>query len=164
MTMYYTKVESPVGQLCLVADRDSLHGVFFENHAHHVFNPIWERRDGLAIFAETRRQLQEYFDGQRQSFDLLLAEPIGTPFQQEVWRALRNIPYGQTRSYGALAQEIGRPRAVRALGAANGRNPFSIIVPCHRVIASNGDLQGYAGGLTRKLKLLEIERNASKMA
>lgn len=164
MQMYYTEFESPLGRLRLLADEHCLHGVFFENHHHHEFKPSWQRRDDLLIFQRAQQQLQEYFDGQRRSFELALATVDGTAFQQEVWHALRSIPYGQTCSYGALAQKIGRPKAVRALGAANGRNPLSIIVPCHRVIASNGDLQGYAGGLARKLKLLEIERNASKMA
>ncbi|WMW80696.1 methylated-DNA--[protein]-cysteine S-methyltransferase [Undibacterium cyanobacteriorum] len=157
MTRYYSMMESPVGPLCLVADAQGLCGVFFEDHRHQVFDPEWVQDDALKIFQKTRPQLQEYFAGQRQQFDLPIGKVSGTPFQQEVWQALRSIPYGETRSYGALAQSIGRPKAVRALGAANGRNPLSIIVPCHRVIAGNGDLQGYAGGLERKRRLLEWE-------
>ena len=102
-------------------------------------------------------QLQEYFGGTRQVFDVPLA-PQGTLFQMEVWRVLRTIPYGETQSYADIAEQIGRPKAVRAVGAANGRNPLSIFVPCHRVIGKNGSLTGYAGGLAQKSVLLEIEQ------
>lgn len=158
MKRYYSMIESPLGPLCLVADVQGLCGVFFEEHRHQGFDPEWKQDDALKIFQETRSQFQEYFSGRRQRFDVPIGEISGTPFQQEVWQALHTIPYGKTCSYGALAQSIGRPKAVRALGAANGRNPLSIIVPCHRVIAGNGDLQGYSGGLERKRRLLEWER------
>ena len=103
-------------------------------------------------------QLDEYFAGQRNDFDLAV-DPAGTPFQRDVWQALRTIPYGMTTNYGTLAQHLGKPKASRAVGAANGRNPISIVIPCHRVIGANGDLTGYAGGMARKESLLKLEAN-----
>ncbi len=114
----------------------------------------WERDD--EAFAELRRQLGEYFTGARREFDLPLA-PRGSEFQVRVWDALREIPYGETESYGELAERIGHPGSARAVGAANGRNPIAVVVPCHRVIGSSGQLTGYAGGLERKRLLLDIE-------
>jgi methylated-DNA-[protein]-cysteine S-methyltransferase len=109
------------------------------------------------MLASATRQLQEYFAGNRQVFDMPLDLNGGTDFQQQVWRALLEIPSGQTVSYGTLSQRIGRPRAVRAVGAAVGRNPLSIVVPCHRIVGTNGALTGYAGGLDRKTALLQLE-------
>ena len=160
MNHCFTRVDSPLGRLLLVAvqegPRPALRGIYFdaEPHAAGVV-PEGARQDELA-FMEVREQLDEYFSGRRQSFELPLA-PLGTAFQREVWDALRAIPYGETTTYAAIARSIGRPRAVRAVGAANGRNPLSIVVPCHRVIGKDGTLTGYAGGLPSKRRLLELE-------
>jgi methylated-DNA-[protein]-cysteine S-methyltransferase len=115
------------------------------------------------ILVETERQLEQYFAGKRSVFDLEL-DFVGTPFQAEVWQTLLTIPYGQTRSYGQIAAQIGRPKAVRAVGAANGRNPISIIAPCHRVVGASGDLTGFAGGLAAKQQLLALESRQPLMA
>jgi methylated-DNA-[protein]-cysteine S-methyltransferase len=160
--MKYLNYNSPVGQLLLAASEHGLSGVYFENHKHFKGSAGWQEDESDPILNQARQQLQEYFAGQRQDFDLPLDLSAGTDFQQEVWAALRCIPFAQTSSYLALAQGIARPRAVRAVGAANGRNPLSIIVPCHRVIASNGALTGYAGGLQNKEALLMLERKFSK--
>jgi methylated-DNA-[protein]-cysteine S-methyltransferase len=117
-------------------------------------NPEWRSAD--EPFADVRRQLCEYFDGERDAFDLPL-EMSGTPFQRRVWQALQQIPYGETTTYGELARRMGRPAASRAVGLANGRNPIAVIVPCHRVIGSDGSLTGYGGGLERKRLLLDLE-------
>jgi methylated-DNA-[protein]-cysteine S-methyltransferase len=155
MTTYST-FDSPVGELLLVGDDDGLRGLYLPGHRRGPqVAPGWRRDD--AALARVRRQLGEYFAGQRTSFDLELA-PQGTPFQLEVWAALRAIPYGQTRCYGDLAKELRRPGAARAVGAANGRNPISIVVPCHRVIGAAGALTGYAGGVAVKERLLALER------
>jgi len=115
------------------------------------------RNDSHPLLLETRRQLREYFDGSRREFTLPL-DPVGSNFQQRVWRALIGIPYGETRSYQELAKALGNPKAVRAVGAANGRNPLPIVIPCHRVIGSDGKLVGYGGGLSVKKHLLDLER------
>jgi methylated-DNA-[protein]-cysteine S-methyltransferase len=121
-----------------------------------------ERDPDGEVFAETGRQLNEYFAGKRRDFDLPLAFH-GTPFQQRVWTALREIPYGETVSYGKLADELGQPSAARAVGLANGKNPISVIVPCHRVVGSTGGLTGYGGGLERKRYLLDFERGGDAL-
>ncbi len=152
---YYSTMPSPIGRLLLVATDKGLSGVFMEDHAGGPNpEPDWVRDDEHLNLA--KRQLEKYFAGELRDFDLLL-DVSGTPFQLEVWNALRRIPYGETRSYGDLARDIGRPNAVRAVGLANGRNPVSIIVPCHRVIGSDGSLTGYGGGLPRKQYLLQHE-------
>jgi methylated-DNA-[protein]-cysteine S-methyltransferase len=151
----YTTVDSPVGELLLVGDERALHGLYMqEGRTASVVGADWNRDD--EAFRDARTQLDEYFEGDRASFDLSL-ELEGTPFQRRVWRALREIPYGETVSYGALARRIGRPESSRAVGAANGRNPISLIVPCHRVIGSDGGLTGYGGGIERKRFLLAME-------
>lgn len=152
--MMHSYLPSPIGDLLLLGDGTHLTGLYT---AEHVRMPtaLGDRSD--REFAEVRSQLTEYFAGERASFDLPL-KPAGTPFQQRVWQRLRQIPLGQTSSYGELAAEIGQPTAVRAVGMANGRNPISIIVPCHRVVGSTGELTGYAGGLAAKRWLLEHER------
>jgi methylated-DNA-[protein]-cysteine S-methyltransferase len=149
---------SPVGELTLVGDGDALAGLYMTDHRHRPPLPAGARRDD-APFAEARRQLGEYFAGERTDFDLRLRLD-GTDFQREVWRALLDIPFGQTLSYGELARAIGRPHASRAVGMANGRNPISIVVPCHRVIGSSGALTGYGGGMERKRFLLDLETPA----
>lgn len=153
MTMHFTRVSSPVGSLLLVRSREGLAFLEFDGHARRV-EPDW--RHDAAAFRDESRQLAEYFAGERVRFDLELA-PRGTPFQLDVWRALRGIPFGHTTTYGALARRIGRPSASRAVGAANGKNPLVLVVPCHRVIGSGGALVGFGGGLPRKRWLLEHE-------
>ena len=155
MTTYST-FDSPVGELLLVGDDEGLRGLYLPNHKRGPQVAAGWRRDDAAL-ARVRAQLQEYFGGERTAFDLPLA-PVGTPFQLEVWDALKRIPFGETRGYGDLAKELGRPGAARAVGAANGRNPISIVVPCHRVVGSTGTLTGYAGGVAVKERLLALER------
>jgi methylated-DNA-[protein]-cysteine S-methyltransferase len=132
-----------------------------ESRRPRAIGADWVRAD--AAFAEAHRQLTEYFAGARQRFDLEL-KPAGTPFQRRVWRALREIPPGRTATYGELADRLGRPGAARAVGAANGLNPISIVVPCHRLVGADGSLTGYAGGLERKRFLLELEEGGGPVA
>lgn len=156
MTIFYSYMNTPIGELLLAGDGDSLHLVSFpEGKMSQRHEDSWQRLD--APFAEARRQLEAYFAGELQQFDLPLA-PQGTAFQQRVWAALRAIPYGATRSYGDIATQVGNPKAGRAVGAANGRNPIPIIIPCHRVIGSNGSLTGFGGGLPVKQALLQLEQ------
>lgn len=151
----YTRVDSPLGELLLVGSGGALVGVYMTPHRHGPEPAAcWKRDDGA--LRESARQLAEYFAGIRTEFDLRLA-PEGTPFQVRVWQALLEIPYGETEGYGDLAARIGSPGGARAVGMANGRNPISIIVPCHRVIGASGDLTGYGGGLQRKRWLLDHE-------
>jgi methylated-DNA-[protein]-cysteine S-methyltransferase len=161
MTRCYTRIESPLGPLLLVADDAGLREIFFVNGRHHA-QPKSSWIEDQAPFAEAVRQLQAYFAGELESFNLKLA-PEGTPFQQEVWRRLCDIPYGETISYGTLAGRIGNPKASRAVGLANGSNPIPIVIPCHRVIGSNGKLTGYGGGLPIKEKLLALERRQLRL-
>jgi len=149
--------ESPVGPLTLVSDGAALAGVYFESQKHGA--PPAGPRGTDKIIDAARKQLDAYFAGKRTSFDVPLA-PKGTAFQTRVWHALTKIPYGETTSYGAIANAIGSPKAVRAVGAANGRNPIPIIIPCHRVIGANGSLTGFGGGMARKELLLDLERGA----
>lgn len=153
--MHYRYHDSPVGPLFLAGDRDGLHLLLMELDSRPWRIGVDWRQAGSELDAVCR-QLDEYFSGRRQQFELPLA-PRGTAFQQQVWQALQRIPYGRTCSYSDLAGEIGRPQAVRAVGTANGANPISIIIPCHRVIGRDGSLTGYAGGLPRKQLLLELE-------
>ncbi len=146
--------DSPVGPLTLHSDGVALTGLEFDDPKYPL-EPSPRGEDGVLNAA--RRQLDRYFTDKLRVFDLPLA-PLGTPFQQRVWAALLEIPYGVTRSYGALAAAIGAPKASRAVGLANGRNPISIIVPCHRVIGANGSLTGYGGGMERKRQLLDLEQ------
>ena len=150
-TVTYQYMDSPIGTLRLVAEGDGLCRIEF---------PDQHGEDGGAedtpLLCDAARQLREYFSGKRQAFDLPLAAS-GTQFQHSVWTALSQIPYGELRSYRDIAEQLGKPKAVRAVGAANGRNPLPIVVPCHRVIGSNGSLTGFAGGLPAKQCLLELE-------
>ena len=144
---------SPVGPLTLVSDGGCLVGLHFEG-----WNPPVGAIPVLdPVLAATAHQLDAYFDGRLTTFDLPLS-PVGTPFQRRVWSALRAIPFGETRSYGQLAKAIGKPSAMRAVGAANGRNPIAIVVPCHRVIGADGSLTGFGGGIERKKFLLSLEQ------
>lgn len=153
-TLFF-EMRSPLGELLLTSDGRALTGVFMEKHIRGpAIGPGW--RESREVFASARTQLDEYFAGERVDFDLELA-PHGTAFQRATWKALRGIPYGTTETYGALATRLGAPKASRSVGAANARNPLSIIVPCHRVVGANGALTGYAGGLDRKRWLLDHE-------
>ncbi len=155
--MYYTYLESPVGPLLLVSDGRALAGIYMGEHRHGPeVDLAWTRKDDAPPFPQAKEQLTAYFQGRRREFDLPLAA-AGTPFQQRVWEELRRIPYGATMSYAELAQRVGNPSACRAVGQANGRNPLSIVVPCHRVVGASGKLVGYGGGLTRKERLLALE-------
>lgn len=152
--VYYTYMESPVGRLMLIGSGEGLLEIRFMRERGDEVHAEWRRDD--APFRDAIKQLQGYFDGKRRDFDLVLL-PRGTPFQLKVWEALRGIPYGETISYAELARRIGKPKAVRAVGAANGQNPLSIVVPCHRVIGSDGSLTGYGGGIENKEYLLALE-------
>jgi len=156
----FARVASPMGELVLVGEASvdslALRGVYFERAPHSTGAVPNGAREDAAAFAGVVEQLDGYFSGERASFDLALA-PRGTEFQREVWRALATIPYGETTTYAEIARAIGKPLAVRAVGAANGRNPLSIVVPCHRVIGRDGTLTGYAGGIENKRKLLALE-------
>ncbi|MBQ0862407.1 methylated-DNA--[protein]-cysteine S-methyltransferase [Streptomyces smyrnaeus] len=154
----HTVIDSPVGPLTLVATDGTLSAVYMDQQRHRPAQETFGTSDPSA-FGEVTEQLGEYFAGERTRFTLTLA-PQGTGFQRTVWKALGDIPYGETRSYGQLAELIGRPGAARAVGLANGRNPISIVIPCHRVIGSTGQLTGYGGGIERKRHLLDFERGA----
>lgn len=158
MKLAFMYMPSPVGRLKLVATDSALVAVIWDNE-----NPKWVRQAELVeqldhpILLDAQQQLNEYFQGQRQTFELPL-DFEGTEFQKKVWQVLLNIPFGETRSYRQIAEQVGSPKAVRAVGAANGQNPISIIAPCHRVIGSSGKLVGFAGGLDNKEILLKLEQ------
>jgi methylated-DNA-[protein]-cysteine S-methyltransferase len=159
--MRYAQIDSPVGPLLLVGDDTGLRNIFFENGRDRGrVEPAWE--EDVKSFRDTTSQLRSYFAGELQEFDLALS-PQGTPFQLNVWKRLCEIPYGETMSYGELAGRIGNPKASRAVGLANGSNPIPIVIPCHRVIGSNGKLTGYGGGLPIKEKLLALERRQLRL-
>jgi len=157
--MYFSHFDSPVGPLLLAADESGLRQLAFPCEKTKQTPPSDWQENG-AFFGATTRQLTAYFAGQLRTFDLPLA-PQGTPFQLQVWQTLPEIPYGQTLSYGDLAQKIGNPKASRAVGAANGQNPLPSLIPCHRVIGANGRLTGFAGGLETKKALLSLEQRHS---
>lgn len=165
-TIYYTEIKSPVGTITLRGTERGLTGIFMQDHRHgpeEIQRRGWQRDDDR--FADARGQLAEYFAGKRQVFAVQIDRDAlgGTDFQRRVWAGLETIPYGVTISYGELARRIEQPAAVRAVGLANGRNPLSIIVPCHRVIGANGKLTGYGGGIERKQWLLELEKGAGEI-
>lgn len=149
--------DSPLGPMVLCASDQALLGLWFDGQKHQPNHGVWRQVGDHPVLNQARTQLAEYFSGARRQFELPLDLTSGTAFQQQVWRSLLDIPMGQTLSYGALSQRIGKPAAVRAVGSAVGRNPLSIVVPCHRVLGRNGDLTGYAGGLERKIALLQLE-------
>ncbi|NCF25079.1 MAG: methylated-DNA--[protein]-cysteine S-methyltransferase [Gammaproteobacteria bacterium] len=158
--MYYCYLDTPIGELLLAGDEDALCLVGFpEGSMRREPEPDWIYKE--KPFKAARQQLTEYFAGERREFDLPL-KLNGTEFQMSVLHALQQIPYGETTSYSDIAERIGRPKAVRAVGAANGRNPIPIIVPCHRVIGSHGDLTGFGGGLDTKEALLRLEAEHSQ--
>ncbi len=158
-TTHYVTMKTPIGELRLISDGKALTGLYMGSYGPKP-DKSWTR--GGALLEKAEKQLREYFDGTRKDFDLPLA-PEGTAFQKKAWDALCDIPYGQTISYGEQARRIGLPDAARAVGTANGSNPISIIVPCHRVIGANGKLTGYGGGLPRKQWLLEHEGGLQKL-
>ncbi|WP_431688603.1 methylated-DNA--[protein]-cysteine S-methyltransferase [Hahella sp. NBU794] len=154
----YIDIDSPLGRVRLAAQNGELTGCYFDGQKYYPeLTPAWRHHPDCVVLQEAARQLELYFAGQLQRFDLPLA-PKGTAFQQEVWRALSDIESGRLSTYQQIANFLGRPRATRAVGAAVGRNPLSVIIPCHRVIGGNGSLTGYAGGLNRKQALLELEK------
>ena len=157
MTQHYAYYDSPIGPMLLTASASALTSLHFVGEKYYPgISSTW-RQDGNSIVIKTAMaQLDEYFAAQRKSFDLPLA-PEGTQFQRQVWNALTKLRFGETSTYALLAQRIGNPNAVRAVGTANGRNPISIVIPCHRVIGADGSLTGYAGGLARKEALLRLE-------
>jgi methylated-DNA-[protein]-cysteine S-methyltransferase len=158
---YYTTMESPIGELLLVGDGDSLSGMYMQDgRKPKTIAPGWQ--ESAAPLADARTQLEEYFAGNRTTFEIPLAAQ-GAPFEREVWHALEEIPYGETVSYGEIARRVGQPAAARAVGTANGRNPIAVIVPCHRVIGADGTLTGYGGGLERKRLLLELEQGQGRL-
>lgn len=150
-------IDSPLGGITLAATDEGLAGAWFDRQRHWPDTGGWQTDADHPVLREAATQLADYFAGRRQHFDLPLDLSHGTGFQQAVWQALLAIPAGRTTSYGALSAGIGKPAAVRAVGAAVGRNPISVIVPCHRVLGTDGSLTGYAGGLERKSALLELE-------
>ncbi len=155
--MHETTVDTPIGPLLLVADEEGV--ALAAVHLPGFHAGAAPDTEGAPVLDEAAEQLGAYFAGERTAFDLPLA-PRGTAFQRAVWDALRQIPYGDTRSYAQVAREVGRPDLVRAVGGANARNPLAVVVPCHRVIGSDGSLTGYAGGLACKRALLDLERGA----
>lgn len=159
MTRYRT-IDSPIGLLTLAGDGPVLTNLRMADQTYEPDRADWELDD--RAFPDAVEQLEAYFAGELHDFDLRL-DMHGTDFQKRVWNALRTIPYGETRSYGEIAQQIGAPTAFRAVGLANGHNPIAVIVPCHRVIGANGSLTGFGGGLERKSALLDLEKNASNL-
>lgn len=162
MTHAYKTMKSPLGQLQLVASPHGLAGVLWEHDdsLRKQFGAVSEDPTHPVLLL-AQQQLEEYFSGTRRTFAMKL-DPAGTAFQNQVWNALQAIPFGETRTYGGIAEQIGNPKAVRAVGAANGRNPIPIIVPCHRVIGSNGTLTGFSGGLAIKSRLLALEGGSDR--
>lgn len=161
MSYVYKVMDSPVGKLTLVAHASKLSAILWENDKpERVRRGPMREEQGNPVLAEAERQLNEYFTGKRNHFDLEL-EFHGTEFQRRVWEALLTIPFGETRSYREIAAQIGSPKAVRAVGAATGKNPISIVAPCHRVLGTSGDLTGFAGGLGTKWLLLTLEASVS---
>jgi len=155
-TLLHRHIDSPVGPLLLVADEHALRVIEFDNPRHpYKRSSAWQPGDN-AVMREAARQLAQYFRGERREFDLPLA-PQGTDFQRTVWHTLADIPYGETISYAELARRVDKPTATRAVGAANGRNPLPIVLPCHRVIGADGSLTGFGGGLPTKQYLLTLE-------
>ncbi len=158
--MPHTRMDSPIGELTLVASDAGLQAIWWPDDVRAF--ALDDRDDEHPVLAQTRAQLQEYFDAGRREFTVAL-DAAGTPFQQRVWEVLRGIEYGHTITYGEQARRLGDPRKARAVGAANGRNPISIIVPCHRVVGASGALTGFAGGMAAKRWLLDFERGQGQV-
>lgn len=156
--IYTAHLDTPLGGITMAATDQGLAGVWFDQQRHWPDTTGWIPMDDHPALVEAAAQLRDYFAGRRDTFDMTLDLSHGTAFQQSVWQQLLAIPPGATTSYGALSANVGNPAAVRAVGAAVGRNPISVIVPCHRVVGADGSLTGYAGGLERKTALLELEK------
>jgi len=156
---YYDLIDSPIGTVVIVCGRDAMQSLYFLDRKPDAANGATRVQDPLGYSA----RLKAYFDGDLSALEDIAVDPAGTPFQQLVWKALRTIPAGRTESYGHIAAHIGRPTACRAVGLANGQNPISLVIPCHRVIGTNGKLTGYGGGLHRKEWLLQHERAQQSM-
>ena len=157
---YYDKFESPQGDMLLLANDQGLEGVFFESQKYHPTKQAdWRQDPQHKVLRQARRELEEYFAGRRKRFQVAL-DPGGTDFQRSVWKAISTVAFGETITYAELAERAGHEGSARAAGAATGRNPIGIIVPCHRIVGADGDLTGYAGGLERKRALLEMESGA----
>jgi methylated-DNA-[protein]-cysteine S-methyltransferase len=158
--IYFDRVPSPLGEMVLASGGDALTGAWFDGQRYQPpMGPAWQRQPGLPVLRRAATELAEYFAGERITFSIPLA-PVGTLFQRDVWRAIAGVPYGATIAYRDLAARAGRPESIRAAGTATGRNPLSIIVPCHRIVGADGALTGYAGGLARKRTLLALEHAA----
>jgi len=162
MIFQYKYVDSPLGQILIAASDDGIKGLWFEKQRHHPDTTCWQAVRSQKWLDQCASEIQSYFAGTLREIKSRLSTPWGTEFQQAVWRELQLIPFGQTTSYGELATRIKKPQAVRAVGAAIGKNPWSIVVPCHRIIGANGSLTGYAGGLERKTSLLRLENAPSQ--
>jgi len=163
-TFRFERMDGPLGPMLLLAVDDALAGIHFDGQRHHPIVGADSRHDpGHPALRAAKAQLAEYFAGTRTAFALPLA-PVGTPFQRAVWTAIRAVGYGETITYGELAARTGSPRAIRAAGAATGRNPWGIVVPCHRIVGADGALTGYAGGLERKRALLALEARRARFA
>lgn len=155
--MLITEFPSPLGRLLAVSNGEAVTGLHFETERHPPRrDAAWRRDDDDALLGRLRQQLYEFWEGGRRVFDLPVA-PVGTPFQQAIWRAIAAVPFGEVITYGELARRVGSPRGMRAAGLATGRNPISIVIPCHRIVGSRGALTGYGGGLDRKVWLLRHE-------
>jgi len=157
----YSYIDSALGQLLVTSQEDKLTGVYFKGRHHARIAPAWTQQDDLELFAQVEQQIDEYASGTRKIFDLPISLS-GTPFRTQVWAEIATIPFGQTLTYGEIAQRVGKPDAVRAVGTATGANPLSIIIPCHRVVGKCGTQTGYAGGLPRKIALLDFEAGKSE--
>jgi methylated-DNA-[protein]-cysteine S-methyltransferase len=152
----YDQFDTPHGTMLIAATEKGLAGVYFKGQKYFPKKPGWQRDARHPVLRQARRELMEYFAGKRKRFDVAL-DPQGTPFQRSVWKSIAKVDFGRTITYGELAQRAGHPGSARAAGAATGRNPLSVIVPCHRIMGSDGSLTGYAGGLNRKRALLALE-------
>ena len=152
----FDQFETPQGTMLITATGKGLAGVYFKGQKHFPKKREWQRDARHPVLRQARRELTEYFAGRRKRFDVAL-DPRGTVFQRSIWKTIAKVGYGETLTYGELAQRAGFPGSARAAGAATGRNPLSVIVPCHRIMGANGSLTGYAGGLSRKRALLELE-------
>ena len=161
MQVHYRVIDSPIGPLTLAGNGSTLMHLRMADQSHEPDRSGWEQA-GSGAFADVAEQLDAYFAGSLTEFDVDL-DLVGTEFQRRVWAALQTIPYGETRSYGEIAEQIGSPAASRAVGLANGRNPISIIVPCHRVIGAAGSMTGYGGGIDRKKMLIALEKNSETL-
>ncbi|MBI1362443.1 MAG: methylated-DNA--[protein]-cysteine S-methyltransferase [Proteobacteria bacterium] len=164
MTHFYTTTPSPVGELTLIANGKAIVGLYWDISDVDSLLAGAKRDDTHPVLKQALAELKEYFAGKRTTFDVPVAFDHGTDFQRQCWEALKAIPYGKTYSYGEQAGRIGRPKAVRAVGGANGQNPISIIVPCHRVVGADGSLTGFGGGIERKAYLLNLEQGQKGLA